>query len=104
MIGRMARYRSSGDPQELAKQAETGVLPVFEAQPGFRGYSLAADGSDILSLSVWDSRAEAEAGSAVVADWVAGNMSEQIELLDLRYVEILLSTTLGISTTAGATA
>jgi heme-degrading monooxygenase HmoA len=104
MIARMATYRSSGDPHELARQAERGVLPLFQEQPGFRAYSLATDGSDILSLSVWDSRAEAEAGNAAVADWVRDNMNEQIELTDMRFAEILLSTTLGISTSVGATA
>jgi heme-degrading monooxygenase HmoA len=104
MIGRMATYRATGDPHELARNAESGVLPLLQAQPGFRAYSLATDGGEILSLSVWDSRAEAEAGSAAVADWVRDNMSEQIELTDLRFAEILLSTTLGISTSVGATA
>ncbi len=104
MVGRMATYRASGDVHELAQKAEQGVLPVFQAQPGFRAYSLAADGDEILSLSVWDSRADAEAGNAVIADWVRDNMADEIELIDVRYAEVLLSTTLGISAAAGARA
>src|SRR5262245_29182885 len=36
MHGRIARYRISGDPHELARRAEEGMLPIFKAQPGFR--------------------------------------------------------------------
>ena len=56
-----------------------------------------------LSLSVWDTRADAEAGSEVVASWVAENMTE-IDLISIRYAEIMFSTALGVSTAAGATA
>ena len=100
----MATYRFSGDAHELAQKAEQGILPIFQAQPGFRAYSVATDGDEILSLSVWESRAEAEAGSAAAADWVRDNMSDELELLGIRYPEILFSTTLGVSTLAGATA
>jgi hypothetical protein len=34
---------------------------------------------------------------------VQENMAGEIELIDIRYAEILLSTSLGVSTTAGAT-
>jgi hypothetical protein len=40
MHGRMARYTYSGDVGDLTRRAEQGMLPVFEAQPGFRAYSL----------------------------------------------------------------
>lgn len=103
MYGRMATYKFSGDAHELAKRAEQGMLPIFQAQPGFQAYSLAVADSEILSLSVWDTRADAEAGSAAAAAWVADNMSE-IELIGVRYAEVLFSTTLGVSTLAGATA
>ncbi len=104
MHARMATYRFSGDAHDLAQRAEQGMLPVFQAQPGFRAYSLAVDGGEILSLSVWDSRPEAEAGSAAAAEWVRENMPGQIELTDTRYAEVLLSTSLGLSAAVGARA
>ena len=104
MHARMATYRFSGDAHELAQKAEQGILPIFQAQPGFRAYSVATDGDEILSLSVWDSRAEAEAGNAAAADWVRDNMADNIELIGTRFPEVLFSTSLGISTLAGATA
>ena len=105
MYGRMATYSHSGDAHDLARRAEQGMLPILQAQPGFRAYTVSAvDGGEILSLSVWDTRAEAEAGSEAVADWVRANMAGELELIGTRYAEILLSTTLGLSTKAGATA
>ena len=75
MIARMATYRASGNPNDLARRAEEGILPLFKEQHGFRSYSVAIDGNDVLSLSVWDTRADAEAGSELAADFVRTNMA-----------------------------
>ena len=103
MQARMATYSFSGDGQDLSRRAEEGILPILQAQPGFKAYTVAIGDDEVLSLSVWDTRADAEAGSAVVASWVAENMTE-INLINVRYAEIMFSTTLGVSTAAGATA
>ena len=104
MYGRMATYTFSGDAHDLAARAEEGMLPIFRAQPGFQAYSLAVADGQILSLSVWDSRSDAETGTEAAAAWVAANMAGELELNDVRYAEILLSTSLGVSAKAGATA
>jgi len=103
MQARMATYGFSGDGQDLARRAEAGILPILESQPGFKAYTVAIGDGEVLSLSVWDTRANAEAGSEVVASWVAENMAE-IDLINVRYAEIMFSTTLGVSTSAAATA
>ena len=103
MQARMATYNFSGDADDLARRAEEGILPILKSQPGFKSYSVAIGDGEVLSLSVWDSRADAEAGSEVVASWVAENMAGEIDLTQVRYAEIKLSTTLGVST-AGAVA
>ena len=103
MQARMATYGFSGDGEDLARRAEEGILPILKAQSGFKAYSVAIGDGEVLSLSVWETRADAEAGSEVVASWVAENMTE-IELISVRYAELMFSTTLGVSTTAGATA
>ncbi len=99
----MATYGFSGDGQDLARRAEEGILPILKSQPGFKAYTVAVGDGEVLSLSVWDTRADAEAGSKVVGSWVAENMTE-IELINVRYAEIMFSTTLGVSTVTGATA
>ncbi len=100
----MATYRLNGDGQELARRAEEGILPILKSQPGFKAYSVAIGDGEVLSLSVWDTRADAEAGSEVVASWVAENMAGELDLINIRYSEIMFSTTLGVSTRAGAPA
>lgn len=98
----MATYKLNGDADELARRAEEGILPILQSQPGFKAYSVAIGDGEILSLSVWDSRADAEAGSQVVASWVAENMAGEIDLISVRFAEIMFSTTLGVSTAVGA--
>jgi heme-degrading monooxygenase HmoA len=104
MYGRMATYRFTGDAHDLARRAEQGILPIFQAQPGFQAYSVAAGDGEILSLSIWDTYADAEAGSEAAAAWVAEHMPGELELIGVRYAEVLFSTSLGVSTAAAATA
>ena len=104
MQARMATYSFSGDAHDLARRAEEGILPILQSQPGFKAYSVAIGDGEVLSLSVWDTRADAEAGSEVVASWVAENMTGELDLINIRYSEIMFSTTLGVSALAGATA
>lgn len=104
MHGRMARYVFTGDPQDLARRAEEGMLPVFQSQPGFKAYSLIESDGEIISFSAWDSAEQADAANAAAAGWIAENMANEIELKEARVGEVLLSTTLGVSTAAGVTA
>jgi heme-degrading monooxygenase HmoA len=103
MYARMATYSFSGDAHDLASRAEHGILPIFKGLNGFNAYAVAAGDGQIFSLSVWDTRADAEAGSAAAAAWVADNMTE-IALIEARHAELMFSTALGVSTAAGATA
>jgi len=98
MVARIATYSHTGDAQELGKRAEAGILPILKEQPGFRSYSVAIGEGKVFSSSAWDSRAEAEAGSAAVASWVAENMSEISLIGDVEYAEVAFSTSLGVST------
>ena len=103
MEGRMATYTLNGDADELARRAEEGILPLLESQPGFKSYTIAVGDGEVFSMSAWDTRAEAEAGNEALAAWVAENLADELTLKEVRYAEIKLSTTLGVST-AGATA
>jgi len=100
MHGRIATYRISGDPHELARKAEEGMLPIFQAQPGFRAYNLALSGDILTSMSAWDTAEEAEAATPAAASWIAENIADDIELVDIRIAEILLATALGVSPSA----
>ena len=99
MHGRFARYRYTGDAQELARKAEGGLLPIFQSQPGFKAYSVLESDGEILSFSAWDSADAAEAANAAAAEWVSANMSE-LDLKETRIGEIMFATALGVTTTS----
>ena len=98
MVARIATYSFTGDAQELGKRAEAGILPILKAQPGFKSYAVAIGEGKVFSSSAWDSRAEAESGSAKVASWVAENMTEISLDGDVHYAEVAFSTSLGVTT------
>jgi heme-degrading monooxygenase HmoA len=104
MHARMARYTFTGDSQELSRRAEEGILPILQSMPGFKSYTIVESDGEILSFSAWESAEAAEATNAPVAQWVAENMVDEIELKETRIGEIRLSTALGVSTTTGITA
>jgi S1-C subfamily serine protease len=103
MHTRVARYTYSGDAHDLGLRAEEGMLPIFQAQPGFKGYSLVDCDGEVISISSWDSAADADEASALAVEWIAQNMAGEIELEETRVGEILFSTVLGVSAKAGAT-
>jgi len=100
----MAIYTITGDAHELARSAEEGMLPILQAQTGFKSYSLVASGDELLSFSAWESEEGAEAANAAAASWIAENMADKIELKETKIGEILLGTAIGVSTKAGITA
>jgi heme-degrading monooxygenase HmoA len=93
---RIATYTFSGDEDVLMRRAEAGLQPILEAQQGFKSYTVAIGGAEVISISAWDSRADAEAGSAAVAAWVEENLTE-ISLIGIRYGEVKFSTHLGVT-------
>jgi len=103
MFARIATYRFTADPKELAKKVEGGLLPIFMKQPGFRDYSLLAateeaDERQFIALTLWDSLEEATEGVAAAYEWVREHMSdEELEWTDTKFVEVLLSTSFGLS-------
>ena len=98
MVARIATYSYSGDAQDIGKRAEAGILPILQTQPGFKSYAVAIGGGKVFSSSAWESRDEAERGSAAVASWVADNMTEISLEGDVHYADVAFSTSLGVST------
>ena len=112
MVARIATYRFKVDADDLAKKAAGGLLPIFIRQSGFREYSLFADRSEVqrgprglgaphvrqvIAITLWDSLDEAQAGVAAAREWVDENMSNELEWTDTEFVDVLLSTSFGIS-------
>jgi hypothetical protein len=103
MHARIAKYSFSGDGMEIARIAEEGMLPILQSTPGFKAYSIIESGDEVFSFSAWESAEAAEAANAVVADWVAENLANRVELKKTWIGEIHVSTPLGVTTKAGAT-
>ena len=79
---RIATYEiKDGTFQDVAKVAEDGMLRTFRDQPGFIRYGLADLGDrKCLSLSLWETRKDAESSVPVAATWVRENLNDRIEL------------------------
>src|SRR6266516_5927406 len=79
---RFATYRiNNGTFQEIADAAKSGMLPKFQEQPGFVRYGVADLGDKTCaSISVWETREQAEAASPVAATWIGEHLPNRIEL------------------------
>jgi hypothetical protein len=79
---RMATYEiTKGTFQEVADSAKTGMLRKFREQPGFIRYGVADLGDKkCLSISLWETREQAQAATPVAASWVKDNLSDRIQL------------------------
>jgi hypothetical protein len=72
---RVALYDiKSGTFDEVVGQAKAGMLPLFQHSDGFVSYGVAQiDKEAFVSLSTWETRAQADAATAKAADWVKTN-------------------------------
>jgi hypothetical protein len=79
---RIANYKiTKGTFPELADEARRGMLSAFKAQPGFIRYGLADTGQGTcLSISLWETHAQAEAATPVASNWVREHIGDRVEL------------------------
>jgi heme-degrading monooxygenase HmoA len=79
---RIATYEiKDGTFQEVADIAQKGMLRTFQEQPGFIRYGLADLGDKkCVSVSMWETRKEADAAVPVAADWVREHIANRVEL------------------------
>ena len=79
---RIALYNmTSGTAEEAIEIARKGILPLFEAQPGFERYEVGTlDDGGIVSFSVWDTADEAQHAVDLAASWVQENLADRVTL------------------------
>jgi heme-degrading monooxygenase HmoA len=79
---RVATYKvTKGTFPEIVDSAKEGMLRTFKDQPGFIRYGLADTGEGTcMSISMWETHAQAEAAAPVAATWVREHLADRIEL------------------------
>ena len=79
---RIALYDlKSGNYADVVSKAKAGLLPLFQASPGFQSLGVSeVDKESFVSVSTWQTREQAETATAKAADWVKANSSEQFTL------------------------
>ena len=79
---RVASYTiTKGTFSEVVDAAKGGMLKTFKEQPGFIRYGLADTGEGTcLSISLWETHAQADASVPVAANWVREHISDRVEL------------------------
>ncbi len=77
---RIAVYKvRAGSQDEIARRAKDGMLPTFQAQPGFVQYSLVQAGDDrMVSITTWQTTAQAEQALSTAAAWVRDNLAQYV--------------------------
>jgi hypothetical protein len=79
---RIATYEiRAGSFEELAKTAREGMLRTFQDQAGFIRYGIADLGDrKLVSLSLWETRKDADASVPVAERWVREHLANRVEL------------------------
>jgi heme-degrading monooxygenase HmoA len=79
---RIANYKViKGTFPELAEEAKGGMLDAFKTQPGFIRYGLADTGEGTcVSISLWETHAQADAAAPVAATWDREHLADRVEL------------------------
>jgi heme-degrading monooxygenase HmoA len=80
---RLATYDIvKGNFPELTTMAENGILPLFAREPGFVDYGLVDAGHNkVVSISIWDTREQAQKSATTAATWVKDNMGDRVRLV-----------------------
>jgi hypothetical protein len=72
----------NGTFQDLAGLTKDGMLPRISKEPGFIEYGVADLGNHkVASITVWETREQAEKSVNVAATWVKENISDRVKLL-----------------------
>lgn len=79
---RLATYDlTKGTFDELTGIAEKGILPMLAREPGFVNYGLVDIGNHkVVSITIWETREEAQKSTSMAANWVRENVSDRVRL------------------------
>lgn len=77
MYAMVRRYEGIADPAEAGRRVHEEFVPLLKEIPGLVAYHwLDAGGGVMVSMSVYEDRASAEASTEKASAWVAENAAE----------------------------
>ncbi len=87
-------YRDTTDPAEIDRRIVGALVPVMRRMPGFRSYTTAdLGGGSVMSVSLFDSRAEAETATAEARGLVQTLLTDLVpKAPEVRLGEVMSST------------
>ena len=94
MFASIRTYRfGSGSMDELMHRVDRDFADALSQEPGFAGYQVVATGSNtIMSISVFDTREEAERSNGLAAQWVAEDLADfEVERMGAMTGEAMVS-------------
>jgi uncharacterized protein YcbX len=94
MHARVAFYKlRSGTFHEVVRivEAPGGLLEIFRGRPGFQSYELIETPAGLVSVSHWESSAQADEATRAAAEWVAEHIDDRIKLQQSDTGEVVLS-------------
>jgi len=91
MFATIRKYQGKpGTINDVAQQVQHEFVPLLTAQPGFVSYTAIHTGNDaVMSVSVFQDKAAAEAANKVAADWVKQHIGANVGSPDVSYGEVV---------------
>lgn len=83
---------TGGAMKEILRRVEAEVAPAFRSQEGFVAYYGIADGEDSgLTVTIWETREQADRSAAMAGGWVAANLGGRIAAAETHVGEVVFS-------------
>jgi len=80
----------SGDLDHVLERARDEVIPMLESEAGFRRYTIVRTGPDTLvSITGWDTHAQAEMAARRLSAWVAEVMGPTLTAVENHVAEVI---------------
>jgi heme-degrading monooxygenase HmoA len=94
MHARVAFYKvRTGNFEQVVETVEApgGLLEIFRGRPGFQSYELLATPTGLVSVSHWETSAQADAATRAAAAWVGEHIDHLVKLQRSDTGEVVLS-------------
>ena len=91
MYARVVVYTHQDDKVELEAKARAGVIPIVTGTPGYISYGVMFEDDRVVSISQWESEADAKSADAALTEWVKANTTMTSETRftgDLAWLEL----------------